>query len=264
VDPRRYQSVVLAALLVLGEFRLDFDVPLGHIAAILAAALIAQGACTWLFRLPRLDPRSALISALSLCLLLRSNSYLVLIAAATMAITSKFVLRCNGKHVFNPSNLALALAVALGGAWLSPAQWGSATWFAFALACLGGLVVRRAERTDIALSFLVCYVGLLFARALWLGDPLAIPLKQMQSGALLLFAFFMLSDPRTTPADTRARVFFAAAVAIAAFVLQFRFYSPNALIYALVLLSPLSIVLDRVFPALNYQWPLSNTRGLLR
>lgn len=264
VDPRHYQAAVLAALLVFGAYRLDFDVPLGHIAAILTAALIAQVACTWFFRLPRFDPRSALISALSLCLLLRSNSYLVLIAAATIAITSKFLLRRNGKHVFNPSNLALAVCVALGGAWLSPAQWGSTTWFAFALACLGGLVVNRAERADIALSFLACYVGLLFSRALWLGDPLAIPLKQMQSGALLLFAFFMISDPRTTPADARARIFFAVAVSIAAFVLQFHFYSPNALIYALVLLCPLTIVLDRLFPALNYRWPLNMTRGLLR
>jgi Na+-transporting NADH:ubiquinone oxidoreductase subunit NqrB len=263
-DPRHYQIAVLAALLLFGMCRLEFDIPWAHICATLAAALIAQRACTWLSRQPRFDPRSALISGLSLCLLLRTDSYRVLIAAAMIAITSKFVLRYHGKHVFNPSNLAVTLCVALDGAWLSPAQWGSATWIAFALACLGGLVVSRAERADITVSFLVCYVGLLFARAFWLGDPSAIPFRQMQSGTLLLFAFFMISDPRTTPADSRARVLLAALLAVTAFVLRFQFYSPNALIYALALLSPLTIVLDRVFPGSTYRWPLDFPRGVLQ
>jgi enediyne biosynthesis protein E5 len=261
MDPRFYQITALAGLLAFGVLRLDFDIPADCIALTLASALVAQFACTRLFRLPRFDPRSALISAMSLCLLLRSDSYAVLAAAAAIAIASKFVLRWNGKHIFNPANLAVALCIALNWGWISPAQWGSATWLAFLFVCLGGLVVTRAQRADIALTFLLVYAGLLFARASWLGDPMTIPIKQLQSGTLLLFAFFMISDPRTTPSDFRGRLVMACAVAVAAFVLQFQLYNPKGLIYALALLSPLTMILDRVFPARIYQWPPTFTEA---
>lgn len=261
MDPRYYQIGALTGLLALGVCRLGFDVPIDGIAAIVISSLTTQFACTRLSGLAHFDPRSALITALSLCLLLRSDSDWVLAGAAVIAIGSKFVLRCNGKHVFNPTNLAVAACVWFDWAWISPAQWGSATWFAFLLICLGGLVVTRAARADIALAFLGCYVGLLFARALWLGDPSSIPLKQMQSGTLLLFTFFMISDPKTTASHSRGRLLMAVALAVAAFVLQFRVYSPKALIYALVLLSPLTIVLDRVFPARTHRWPVRFTHG---
>jgi len=54
-------------------------------------------------------------------------------------------------------------------------------------------------RSDVSCAFIVSYAALLFGRAYWLGDPWSIPLKQLQSGALLLFTFFMISDPKTTP-----------------------------------------------------------------
>ena len=58
---------------------------------------------------------------------------------------------------------------------------------------------RRRSAPTSRCSFSALTRRLLLARAFWLGDPLAIPLHQMQSGSLLIFAFFMISDPRTTP-----------------------------------------------------------------
>jgi enediyne biosynthesis protein E5 len=115
-------------------------------------------------------------------------------------------------------------------------------------------VVTRAARADVTLVFLACYIGLVFARALWLGDPMEIPVKQMRSGALLLFAFFMISDPKTTPDSRMGRVIFAAAVAALAFLLQFGLYVPQGIIYALALMAPLTIILDRILPGQHYQW----------
>ena len=80
---------------------------------------------------------------------------------------------------------------------------------AFLIACLGSLVVTRAARADVTLAFLAFYVGLLFTRALWLGDPLTIPLHQIESGALLIFSFFMISDPKTTPDSRTGRIVYA-------------------------------------------------------
>ena len=110
-DARLYQIAVLTLLLVYGELALDFAIPPLHCGVILATALGAQLACTSVARLSAFDPRSALISALSLCLLLRTNDLWIAAAAATVAIGSKFVVRIRGKHLFNPTNIALVLLI---------------------------------------------------------------------------------------------------------------------------------------------------------
>ena len=72
--PRLYQILVLASLLVYGVVRLDLEVAHLRAAVLLGTALLTQYVCTRLWRLPAFDPRSALISGLSLCLLLRTDS----------------------------------------------------------------------------------------------------------------------------------------------------------------------------------------------
>jgi hypothetical protein len=73
---------------------------------------------------------------------------------------------------------------------MSSGQWGSAAIGALALACLGLIVLTHAKRAETTFGFLGFYALLLFGRALWLGDPLTIPMHQLQNGALLVFAFF--------------------------------------------------------------------------
>ena len=256
-DPRSFQIAALTGLLGYGLAGLDFDVTPLRAALILVTCLVAQALGERMFGLAPFEPRSALISGLSLCLLLRTESHLLAILAAVLAVASKFALRVRGKHVFNPTNLAIAAVVLLSGrAWVSPGQWGDSAFFAFLMACVGGLVAWRALRSDVALAFLVAWTGLLLGRALWLGDPLAIPLHQLQSGSLLLFAFFMISDPKTTPDARGCRLAMGGLVAVLAFYLQFVLYRPSGgLILALFLLSPLVPVLDRLFPGPRYAWP---------
>lgn len=265
-DPRHYQIAVLCGLLLYGLARLDLEVRPARALLILTSALLTQYLCTRLFRLPLLEPRSALISGLSLCLLLRTNSPLLAGLAGATAIASKFLVRWKGKHVFNPTNFAIVLLMALTGeVWVSPAQWGSAVYFAFLLACLGGLVVHRAARSDISIALLTFWAAIVLGRALWLGDPAAIPLRQMQSGSLLIFAFFMISDPRTTPNSRAGRVSFALLVALGAGVVQFGLYRTNGLLWSLACLSPLVPLIDRVLPAARFSWksPLSTPPATL-
>jgi Na+-transporting NADH:ubiquinone oxidoreductase subunit NqrB len=255
-DPRLYQILVLASLLVYGVTRLDLEIRPGRALALLGTALLTQWACTRLWRLPAFDPRSALISGLSLCLLLRTNSLALAVAAAAVTIASKFVLRVRGKHVFNPTNFGIvALMLATGGAvWVSPGQWGSAAFFGFLIACLGGLVVNRAARSDVTYAFLAFYLAILFGRALWLGQPMAIPLHQVESGAFLIFTFFMISDPKTTPDSRAGRVLFALLVALGAGFVHFVLYRPNGLLLSLAFLSPLVPLLDLLLPGKQYSW----------
>jgi Na+-transporting NADH:ubiquinone oxidoreductase subunit NqrB len=255
-DPRLYQILVLASLLVYGVVRLDLEVHPPLAAAMLATALLTQYACTRIWKLPAFDPKSALISGLSLCLLLRTGSLALGVVAALATIAGKFVIRWRGKHLFNPTNFGIvALMLATDGkVWVSPGQWGSAALFGFLVACLGGLVVNRATRSDVTYAFLASYLGVVFGRALWLGQPLTIPFHQLASGAFLIFTFFMISDPKTTPDSRAGRLLFALLVALGAGYVHFVLYRPNGLILSLFFLSPLVPLIDRLLPGQRYAW----------
>jgi len=259
VDARIWQILALSLLLGYGVGALGFDQAGSNIALIIMAALGTQWLCGRTISGRAFDPLSPLITALSLCLLLRASSPAVLALAAVLAIGSKFVLRFDGKHIFNPANFGIAvLLLTTDIAWISPGQWGSRTWAAFLFICLACLVLSHAKRADIAIAFLGSYIAILLARALYLGDPLAIPLKQMQSGSLLLFTFFMITDPKTTPDRRSARILFAAVVAVAAAWLQFAKYIPHGLMYALFFSSPMVPLLDRLLPRhrpeIRFEW----------
>ena len=254
-DPRYYQIAVLSTLVTYGILALDFGIRLENAVTIVATALLVQFAATRLAGLPRFDPLSPLITSLSLTLLLRTDLVAIAALAALVAIASKFLVRVRAKHVFNPANLAIVtLMVASDHAWVSSGQWGSATLGAFALACLGFIVLTRARRAEATIGFLGCYASLLFGRALWLGDPLAIPAHQLQNGALLVFAFFMISDPKTTPDSRTGRIVYSLLVACAAFAIRFGLYEPHAPIFALVATAPLVPVIDRLFQGTSYRW----------
>jgi Na+-transporting NADH:ubiquinone oxidoreductase subunit NqrB len=254
-DPRSYQIATLALLLGYGLLRLGFDVPALHVVLILGTALTAQLAFTRAWGLARFDPRSALISGLSLCLLLRTGSPGLAVIAALVTIASKFLIRWKGKHVFNPTNFGLVAMMALTPqVWVSPGQWGHSALFGFLMACLGGLVVYRAWRSDVTVAFLAAHAAVLVGRAAWLGDPLSIPVHQLQSGALLLFSFFMISDPKTTPDSRAGRMLFAGLVALGAWYVQFRLFRPSGILWSLAACSMAVPILDRLLPARRYDW----------
>jgi Na+-translocating ferredoxin:NAD+ oxidoreductase RnfD subunit len=139
--------------------------------------------------------------------------------------------------------------------WVSSGQWGSAASFAFLMACLGGVVVKRAARSDVTYAFIVFYGALLFGRSFYLGEPLAIPLHRLESGGLLLFTFFMISDPKTTPDSRAGRVLFAALVAFGAWYVQFRMFRTNGLLWSLAACSLSVPIIDWLLPADRYTWP---------
>ena len=269
-DPRYYQIVVLSLLLAYGIAVLDFGIRWQNAAVIVATALTAQFLGTVLARLPRFDPLSPLITSLSLTLLLRTDVALFAMLAAALAIGSKFLLRYRGKHIFNPANFALVgMMLVSDHAWLSSGQWGSAAIGAFVLACLGFLVLTKAKRAETTIAFVVFYAALVFGRALWLDDPFSIPLHQLQNGALLIFAFFMISDPKTTPNTALGRVLYAALVVGAAGTIQFIYYQPNGPILALIMCAPLVPLIDVLLKGRIYRWEqaidlkIDPTKGVL-
>jgi len=254
-DPRYYQIAVLSLLVIYGVVALDFGVMWQNALVIVVTALTVQFAGTRIAGLAKFDPLSPLITSLSLTLLLRTEILSLAILAAIVAIGSKFLLRIQGKHVFNPANVAIVtLTLFSDRVWISSGQWGNAAISAFALACLGFIVLTRAKRAETTFAFLLAYGLLLFGRAIWLGDPLAIPLHQMQNGALLIFAFFMISDPKTTPDSSFGRILYGTFVACIAFTIQFVYYEPNGPILALLISAPFVPLMDGVFGGQLYRW----------
>ena len=259
VDPRLFQIAALTALLTYGMAALGFDVTPGQLLVLLVVAEGVQWICSRGAGIP-FDPRSAAISALSLALLFRSDQPWLLPVAAVLAVASKFVIRIRGKHLFNPTNFAI-VALMLGSrhVWVSPGQWGSVAFFAFLIVCLGGLVVNRAERADVTWASMAAWTLVLVARSLRLGEPLTIPLHRLESGSLLLFTFFMISDPKTTPDSRIGRIAFAALVAAGAAHIQFSLFRTNGLLWSLAAASLFVPLIDALIHGARHQWSGGNS-----
>jgi Na+-transporting NADH:ubiquinone oxidoreductase subunit NqrB len=253
-DPRLYQIGALTVLLLYGIFALHFDVTLFRAVLLVGTAIATQAVCSRIKHVA-FDPRSAAISGLSLSLLLRSESIVLLIAAAVIAVGSKFVIRINGKHIFNPTNGAIvAMMLMSNSVWVSPGQWGSVAFFGFLIACIGGLVVNRAARSDVTYAFIIFWSALVIGRSLWVGEPLTIPLHRLESGALLLFTFFMISDPKTTPDSRAGRILFAALVAFGGWYINYRLFRTNGILWSLAGAAILVPIIDALLPAARYTW----------
>ena len=247
--------MLFRSLLGAGALVRDFTLRPEQMALTLAAGLGTQAACVRVLGLARVGILSAVITCLGLAILLRADNLWAHPLAAALAVASKFAIRAGGKHLFNPGNLGVIAGVALmPGAWISPGQWGSDIACAGWVVALGALVASRARRLDTSWTFLACYVGLGAARVAWLGYDWAVLVHQLQSGALLLFAFFMISDPMTTPNHRGARLAHAAVVAAAAFAWQFALHMPNGLVWALFVATPLVPLLDCVLRAERFKW----------
>jgi len=254
-DPRILQVTVLGALLGAGAWLRDFALRPEQCVLAFVAAITTQCLGDRWRGQGDSGVRSAAITALSVSLLLRADGTWAHPLAVVVAIGAKFLVRVRGKHLFNPGNLGVIFAlVALPGTWVSAGQWGADFALAGWLVGLGSLVVHRARRADVTLAFLTFHATALAVRVSWLGQNAAVWFHQVQSGALLLFAFFMISDPKTIPDRARGRVAHAALVSALAYVWQFTLYRPNSLLWALFLAAPVVPLWDALWPAAKYRW----------
>ncbi|TNF04280.1 MAG: hypothetical protein EP326_01645 [Deltaproteobacteria bacterium] len=199
---------------------------------------------------------SALISSLSLTLLLKSESPTVWLMAPIFTIAPKFLLKHNGKHFFNPTNLGIVLCLLLFNeqSWVSPGQWGRDAFFVFAIIFAGALVSFKSSRIDTALYFIGFHLLFLGIRTLWLGDPFVIAFHRLQNISLLIFTFLMISDPRSTPDSRLGRVIFCATVAAITYYFNYVLYNRESLFYALAISSLMTPILNIKYPGSTFQW----------
>jgi Na+-transporting NADH:ubiquinone oxidoreductase subunit NqrB len=281
-DPRDYQIVFLATFLGLGILTRDWSIKPALILSLILSCCTTQLVLSRLTN-PNanhwLSLKSAVISSLGLSLLLRADRVSTMVLAGVLAIASKFIFTTNPqpiqdgnlesveliaksqtKHWFNPANFGIIAALILTpDAWVSPGQWGSDWWYLLLFIGMGGIVLNKVGRWDTSVAFFGSYAGLEIARNLWLGWAWDVSLHKLMSGSLLLFTLFMITDPRSIPSARSTRIVWAIAIAGVAFVLRNYFYINEAIFIALFLISPLTILLDKLRQAPQFNWQPINS-----
>jgi Na+-transporting NADH:ubiquinone oxidoreductase subunit NqrB len=256
-DGRHFQLLYLGAFLLYGILSLGWDVDLGKIALVILTCLGTQAVLARAHGLGWHTLKSAAVSSLGLSILLKTNLPMTAVLAAFLAISSKFVLRVDRKHIFNPVNFAIAITTLFtGDAWVSPGQWGNSFTTVYFVGAAGLIVLLKVGRIDISLAFLGTYLGLELIRSVfWLGWPADHFVHLMTNGTLMLFTFFMITDPVTTPNHPKARMLWAAMVGILTFCfIHILYMQAGAPIWALFVLSPITLVLDQVFVHRRFAW----------
>ncbi len=166
--------------------------------------------------------RAALSAALSLCVFFRAGSIFFFALAAIVAIASKYIIRLNGRHIFNPSNFAIVTLVFLLP-WATTVQfiqWGDSQHVYYLIAAICFYVCYKTRTLATAVSFLAPYLILLVPSVAYLPVVFAPHHYGMLSPVLILFATFMITDPRTSPSGNVPRSMYGISIALAYFILE--------------------------------------------
>ncbi len=259
-DARHLQILFLSAFLYFGIRFLGWETDWQKYIAIFSTSVISQYVFCLLFKKDISSLKSALITSLGLCLLLKANHTSTYIFASFVAIASKFILQIQKKHFYNPANIGIVSAILVtGDAWISPGQWGSTAILVFLVGSLGVAVLSRVDKFDTTLGFMLVFFGLEFYRnVIYKGWPLDFFLHQISNGSILLFSFFMITDPVSTPNSKLARFIWAACIAVLAFYLANFHFVNAAPVWALFILSPTTILFDKCFKEVRFDWLIKN------
>jgi Na+-translocating ferredoxin:NAD+ oxidoreductase RnfD subunit len=224
-DPRWIFVCFLTAYVLLGHFILSFNRSPGQIIAAVVTCLSLDMAYTWVYVRKLLLPLSALISACALAILFTApGSIWLMLLASWLCITSKYLVTWRGRHLFNPANFAMIVVLFLSGgnASIAPAyQWGGTVWAPPLVLALGLIMMSRVNKLPLVLSFWACFVAGAFLRAYVMQAPITLTLWATASGgAFMLYSFFMITDPKTSPASTGGMIVYGAAIGLIDLVLQ--------------------------------------------
>jgi Na+-translocating ferredoxin:NAD+ oxidoreductase RnfD subunit len=247
-DPRLHLASIIITLQVLGQVAFDFRLSIAQILVSLAVAAVLEFAITlWRSRV-LMWPASALLTGNGVAFVLRvpgtehgdwwsMKGWWIFAGTSAVALLSKYVIRVRGNHVFNPSNIGLVLCFLLLGAqradplalWWGPLS--PALVLALVLIVVGGfLILRRLQLVGIAVGFWLAFaagIGVLAASghtmtAAWHVGP--IEGRQfwwllVSSPEILVFLFFMITDPKTTPSSRPGRRAYGVGVGLLATLL---------------------------------------------
>ena len=280
-DPRLHVAAVIITVHVLGQVGLHFEVSIPQILAAILTCAVLEVVLTFRQSRAFVWPASAMLTGSGVALILRAvgtpaddpwNTYAwyVFAVVAGLSLLTKYVIRYRGSHVFNPSNIGLVLAfIVLGSSRVEPLDfwWGPLDgWLLLAYAVIVGggiLITRRLRLLALAATFWVTLtvgVGVLAGSghcmtANWAFAPVCgVDFWRVivLSPEVLIFLFFMITDPKTVPAGRVGRVVFGLLVGLASTLLMApqtdEFGTKVALLAGLVVVCVARPLLDRSVP----------------
>ena len=256
VDARDYQIFFLSCFLLLGICTLDWSVDLTKYAVLISSCLFFQYAAILIYNLKVNSLKSALITSLGLSILVQGNDTYVYILVAFIAIAGKFIFRFKGKHFINPANFGIIAAILLTDqVWISPGQWGSLAILFFLIGCFGFIITYKVNRIDLSIVFLLSFFILEFTyQILYLQWPLDHLAQSFTNGGFLLFTFFMITDPVSTPSHKTMRKIWALGIGILAFIIKEFYYVPSAPFWALFFFAFSTPLITYFFPSEKFLW----------
>jgi Na+-transporting NADH:ubiquinone oxidoreductase subunit NqrB len=190
-------------------------------------------------------PASAYISGISAGILIRSPFWWPYFFASFISIVSKYVLRLNGRHIWNPTNFGVSAMAFLAPATVTvlSIQWGNAIAPMAVIWLLGSVIVWRVGRAHISATYVVAFLLFSFVRSSVTGIPWLATVAPITGPMYQLFIFFMITDPKTT---VRSKVWQCVVVVIVAFVemlmrLAEIVYAP---FYALFIVGSIAMIIE--------------------
>jgi Na+-translocating ferredoxin:NAD+ oxidoreductase RnfD subunit len=280
-DPRLHVAGVIISIHVLGQLGLNFQISVPQIlAAILAAALLEVG-ITFAQSRALVWPASAMLTGSGVALILRVvgtsaddpwtfDDWYVFAGVAAFSLLTKYVIKYRGSHIFNPSNIGLVVAFLLLGVtrvepldfWWAPLN----VWMLLAYGIIigGGLLItRRLHLLELAATYWVALAAGIGVLALsghcmvaqWSFTPVCgVDYWRVIVGSpeVLIFLFFMITDPKTVPAGRVGRVVFGLLVAVVSVLLMApqvdEWGTKVGLLASLVVVCAVRPLLDRMLP----------------
>ena len=188
---------------------------------------------------------SAYITGISVGILLRSPEYWPYAISSAIAITSKYVMRWRGRHLWNPSNFAICAMLLLAPEYFAALsiQWGNTVWPMMVVWVLGALIVYRVRRFHITATYVVSFVVLAALRAAITGHPFLAEVAPITGPMYQLFIFFMITDPKTTVTPKWGQCLVVVLVAVVEMILRLA-QKVNAPFFALTIVGPMALIID--------------------
>jgi len=245
VENRYLAPIFITCILLVAQIGFGFLESFSRTLLAIATAILLELAFgRWTYgKLPNVA--SAYISGISVGILARSPEYWPYVVTSGLSITSKYVLRWRGRHLWNPSNFAICAMLLLAPEYFATLsiQWGNTIWPMLVVWVLGALIVYRVRRFHITATYLIAFLILAGIRSAITGHPLLAEIAPITGPMYQLFIFFMITDPKTTVTPKWGQYLVAVLVAVVEMILRLA-QVVNAPFFALAIVGPAALAIE--------------------
>ncbi|MCI0336842.1 MAG: RnfABCDGE type electron transport complex subunit D [Acidobacteria bacterium] len=244
-ENRFLAPMLITIILLVGQLTFGFLESYWKTGLAIAVAMLIELALGRLFfgKFPHLA--SAYISGISVGILVRSPAIWPYALCSAISITSKYVLRVKGRHIWNPSNFGICAMLFLAPFTVASLsiQWGNTIWPMLIVWTLGSIIIYRLNRFHICLTYVVSFIIFAAVRGFITGHPFLAEVAPITGPMYQLFVFFMITDPRTTVNSKRGQVIVAFCVALMEMILRLN-ETVHAPYYALFIVGPTANLIE--------------------